>query len=52
MIKKTLDFIGDGDADAPEPDGDPMDNCSDSSHGNLRLFVLFSKVLLMFPYII
>jgi len=34
---KSLDFIGDGDIDAMTPDNDPIDNCSDGSHGNSYL---------------
>ncbi len=49
------DFIGDAygiSSTIPTPDDDPLDNCSDGSHGILSLFVYFSVVIFLLTYMI
>ncbi len=48
-----LDLVGDayGTSGAPAvPDNDPLDNCSDVSHGISQLFLLLSAALFLLAY--
>ncbi len=47
-----LDLVGDayGLFGTAEPDNDPLDNCSDASHGISQLFFLSSTALFLLAY--
>jgi hypothetical protein len=48
-----LDFVGDeydGSGTPAVPDNDPLDNCSDASHGISQLFLLLSAALFLLAY--
>ena len=48
-----LDFVGDAynGYNGAVPDNDPLDNCSDESHGIFQLFFLSSSYYFTFTYI-